>query len=139
MTIVDFAEKSGQTATDFQYRDAESDSVDDAISPYIPKKFRGTANDQKDMQVLGKMQELRRNFKFITMVGFASTVMSSWEILLPLSGFILQDGGTGGLFWGIIIVGVGVSLIYASLAEMASMSPTAAGRKFDLNRPSHQY
>lgn len=26
---------------------------------------------------------VQRNFKFITMLGFASTVMASWELLLP--------------------------------------------------------
>jgi len=25
----------------------------------------------------------QRNFKFITMLGFASTVMASWEFILP--------------------------------------------------------
>lgn len=27
--------------------------------------------------------DVQRNFRFVTMVGFASTVMASWEILLP--------------------------------------------------------
>lgn len=66
----------------------------------IPLKYRGTTMDQRDMIVLGKEQVLRvckaskitlvrnltcrqRNFKFITMLGFASTVMASWEVLLP--------------------------------------------------------
>ena len=41
----------------------------------VPEKYRGTAADQHDMAVLGKKQVLRRNFNFITMLGFASTVM----------------------------------------------------------------
>lgn len=35
--------------------------------------------------------------------------------------FISTNGGTGDLFWGYIVVFIGVALTYASLAEMASM------------------
>ena len=35
--------------------------------------------------------------------------------------FILTDGGTALLFWGFIVIGLGMMLVYASLAEMASM------------------
>ncbi|KAI7204568.1 amino acid transporter-like protein [Hortaea werneckii] len=34
------------------------------------------------------------------MLGFASTVMASWEVLLVLFKLILVDGGTPNLFWG---------------------------------------
>lgn len=64
--------------------DLKGDNVfDDAAADTIPPKYRGTLADQKDMSTLGKKQVLRRNFKFVTMVGFASTVIVSWEILLP--------------------------------------------------------
>lgn len=39
----------------------------------IPEKYRGTRADQDDMVLLGKKQVLRRNFKFTTILGFAST------------------------------------------------------------------
>lgn len=42
----------------------------------------------------------QRNFKFVTMLGFASTVMASWEVLLVLFKLTLIDGGTPNLFWG---------------------------------------
>ncbi|KAJ9652941.1 hypothetical protein H2198_007850 [Neophaeococcomyces mojaviensis] len=77
---------------------------------------------------MGHKQVLRRNFRFVTMLGFASTVMASWEIILPLFTFVLTDGGTALLFWGFIAVAIGQSLVYASIAEMASMSPTAGGQ-----------
>ncbi|KUJ13159.1 amino acid transporter-like protein [Mollisia scopiformis] len=94
----------------------------------IPSEYRGTASDRKDMTTLGKKQVLRRNFRFITMLGFASTAMATWEILLPLFTFVLTDGGTGDLFWGFIAAGIGMSLVYASIAEMASMCPTSGGQ-----------
>jgi len=34
---------------------------------------------------------------------------------------MITNGGTAGMFWGFIIVGVGYTLVYLSLAEMASM------------------
>lgn len=39
----------------------------------IPEKYKGTKADQDDMVLLGKKQVLRRNFKFTTILGFAST------------------------------------------------------------------
>lgn len=57
----------------------------------------------------------------MTMLGFASTVMASWEVLLPLFGLVLVDGGTPDLFWGFIVEACGMLLVYASLAELASM------------------
>ena len=77
----------------------------------VPERYKGTTTDKREMSMLGNKQVLRvcvlnsmplplprqcmgwtngvstntvqRNFHFITMVGFASTVMASWEILLP--------------------------------------------------------
>ncbi|KAI7232839.1 amino acid transporter-like protein [Hortaea werneckii] len=62
------------------------------------------------------------------MLGLASTVMASWEVLLVLSKLILVDGGTPNLFWGFLIDACGMLFVYASLAELASMSPTAGGQ-----------
>ena len=61
-----------------------SDEKDiDVISSDVPKKYMGTENDRRDMIVLGKKQVLRRNFGFTTMLGFGSTVICSWEVVLP--------------------------------------------------------
>ncbi|KAI7345199.1 amino acid transporter-like protein [Hortaea werneckii] len=98
------------------------------MPPKVEAKYRGTAADQRDMKALGKTQELRRNFKFVTMLGFASTVMASWEVLLVLFKLILTDGGTPNLFWGFLVDACGMLFVYASLAELASMSPTAGGQ-----------
>ncbi|KXT12499.1 hypothetical protein AC579_7343 [Pseudocercospora musae] len=99
-----------------------------ALSPSVAPKYRGTSADQTDMMTLGKKQVLRRNFRFVTMLGFGSTVICSWEVLLPVFTFVLADGGYGTLFWGFIIVSIGMLLVYASLAEMVSMCPTAGGQ-----------
>lgn len=62
-------------------------------------ELRGTEADEKDMQMLGRLQQLnvldlaptelspklifsKRNFRFISTLGFACTLMSTWEIAL---------------------------------------------------------
>ncbi|EXJ56541.1 hypothetical protein A1O7_06885 [Cladophialophora yegresii CBS 114405] len=121
-TVISSAE---QPKNDLYSHDGDKDLDEDFG---VPERYRGTADDKREMSMLGKKQVLRRNFRFVTMVGFASTVMASWEILLPLFSFVLTDGGTADLFWGFIVVGTGQTLVYASIAEVASMSPTAGGQ-----------
>lgn len=94
---------------------------DKVVSSNVPEKYRGTTTDHHDMLVLGKKQVLRRNFRFATMLGFASTVMVAWEILPVISVFALEDGGTPIVFWGLIVGMIGMTFVYASLAELASM------------------
>jgi len=114
----------GKTADEQSYmvqtRDMD-EKFADVVDDHIPQRYRGTENDKHDMLVQGKRQELRRNFKLLTMTGFASMVVCAWEGLLPLFTFVLTDGGTALLFWGFICVGCGMLLVYSSIAEIASM------------------
>ena len=77
--------------------------------------------------MLGKTQVLRRQFKFSTMLGFASTVMVAWEFILIVAPFSLTDGGTATVFWGLLLSPIVLLPVYASLAECASMSPQSGG------------
>ncbi|KAI7717591.1 amino acid transporter-like protein [Hortaea werneckii] len=95
---------------------------------HVPKECQGTPTDRQDMHTLGRKQVLRRRFKFFTMLGFASTVMVAWEFVLVVSPFGLADGGKPAVFWGLLLSPVVLTPVYASLAEMASMRPTAAGQ-----------
>jgi choline transport protein len=52
-----------------------SDSQDDA--GFSGKK--GTDHDQRDMYRMGKKQEFRRNFGFVSIFGYAMTLMATWE------------------------------------------------------------
>ena len=87
-----------------------------------------TMNDQRDMQRMGKKQEFRRNFRFLTTVGFTSCVMGVWEILMTSNTQALLAGGSAGLFWSLVWSYTGQFFIILSLAEMASMAPTAGGQ-----------
>jgi len=95
--------------------------VQDGVQAHVPAKWRGTEEDRLQMKVMGRLQETRRNFTFISMLGFGSTLMVTWEVILANLGSVLTNGGTAGLFWGFLIVVSGYTLVYASLAEMASM------------------
>ncbi|RMD43711.1 hypothetical protein DV735_g1452, partial [Chaetothyriales sp. CBS 134920] len=109
-------------------RDAQELGSDKFDDEHVAAKYRGTDADRHEMEMLGKKQVLRRNFNFLTMLGFASTCIASWEGILTYLTFILIDGGTPLLFWGFIACAIGQTLVYASIAEMASMSPTAGGQ-----------
>ncbi|KAL5433701.1 hypothetical protein PMIN07_000398 [Paraphaeosphaeria minitans] len=94
----------------------------------VESRYFGTDLDRYEMGVLGKQQVLRRNFGLLTMLGFASTCIASWEGILTYLNFVLIDGGTPLLFWGFFVTAICMTLVYASLAEMSSMSPTAGGQ-----------
>ena len=115
--------ESRQRKVDTFVEDHELDTLD-----HNGTKHAGTANDRHDMRNLGKTQQLNRNFRFISTLGFACTLMSTWEIELASSLFALLDGGTAGLVWGYLICWLGYCLVFASLAEMASISPTSGGQ-----------
>jgi len=95
--------------------------VQDGAKSRVAAKYLGTEGDKAQMRMLGRTQETRRVFTFITILGFGSTLIVTWEVLLTNIGLILINGGTAGMFWGFLFVLVGWILVYLSLSEMASM------------------
>lgn len=51
----------------------------------------------------------------------------TWEFSLVLAVFSLPNGGPAGSIWMAVIVSSGMSMVVLSMAEMASMAPTAGG------------
>ena len=94
----------------------------------LPAEKAGTVYDQKDMARVGKQQELRRNFRFISILGFTAVLMSTWEAVLITAGYGLTNGGLAGLVWMYLITVVGFGAAILSMAEMASMAPTSGGQ-----------
>jgi len=90
--------------------------------------FGDSPQDLRDMQRLGKQQLFKRNFSFISTLGFISIYMATWEFVLVSLASGLTNGGFGGLFWTFIGTVACYSTIVASLAEMASMAPTSGGQ-----------
>ncbi|KAL8919649.1 MAG: hypothetical protein Q9208_006681 [Pyrenodesmia sp. 3 TL-2023] len=106
----------------------EWDAVEVQSDEVVEDKYQGTSADRHDMRMLGRIQVLRRNFNFVPILGFSAVLICTWELLFANLLFALSDGGTGGLFWGFTIACVACAFIYLSMAEMASMTPTAGGQ-----------
>lgn len=81
-----------------------------------------TQADQMDMRRLGKKQELRRNFRFTSILGFVAVAMGTWEVTLSATAAGLTNGGTGGMIWMFVGSFVCFGTIVLSLAEMSSMA-----------------
>jgi len=92
------------------------------------EQWGDTSNDLRDMQRLGKKQEFKRNFNFLSTLGFVSIYMATWEFVLVSLSVGLANGGFAGLFWCFITTVTCYSTIVASLAEMESMAPTSGGQ-----------
>jgi choline transport protein len=56
----------------------DSESQQDGI---VSEK-KGTTGDQQDMHRMGKDQELRRNFRFVSIFGYSMVLMATWETIL---------------------------------------------------------
>ena len=93
-----------------------------------PERMGGTAEDKKDMYRLNKVQELQRNFRFLSIFGYSLILGNGWVIALIAAIIPLTNGGTAGGIWIYFIIIVGLSFSTLSMAEMASMAPTAGGQ-----------
>lgn len=69
----------------------------DSENANLPSEKAGNKADQRDMWRMGKAQEMRRNFRFVSIFGFTMLVMCSWETMLGTSIIGLINGGTAGL------------------------------------------
>lgn len=92
------------------------------------ERMGGTAEDKKDMYRLNKVQELQRNFRFLSIFGYSLILGNGWVIALIAAIIPLTNGGTAGGIWMYFIVIVGLCFTTTSMAEMASMAPTAGGQ-----------
>ncbi|KAK4574910.1 hypothetical protein LTR86_000759 [Recurvomyces mirabilis] len=100
------------------------DSFED--DSHIVKK--GTSADQLDMRRMGKVQEVRRDFRTVSMFGFSLILMCSWEGILSTASLGLGNGGSAGVLYTNLATWIGFIAVYASLGEMGSMAPTSGGQ-----------
>ncbi|RYP14807.1 hypothetical protein DL765_006108 [Monosporascus sp. GIB2] len=91
-------------------------------------KEKGTAADRHAMWRMGKVQEMRRTFRFVSIFGMSMILTATWETILGTSTFGLIDGGTAGLIWTYLVCWVGFICTNMSIAEMGSMAPTSGGQ-----------
>lgn len=86
------------------------------------------SGDDAALARLGKKPVLKRNFGFMTILGFSCTVLITWEgsLVTFLQG--LQNGGPSGIIYGFIVVWVGTLSVFATLSELVSMAPNSGGQ-----------
>lgn len=92
------------------------------------QRWGNTISDERDMARLGKKQEFKRNFSFLSALGFVSVYMATWEFVLVSLSVGFTNGGYAGLFWCFLTTVTCYATIVLSLAEMESMAPTAGGQ-----------
>lgn len=90
----------------------------------------GTISDRDDQLLarLGKKPVLQRRFGFLAILGFTCTMLVTWEGSLILFTTGLTNGGSAGLIYGYLFVWFGTICVFTTMAEMASIAPTAGGQ-----------
>lgn len=84
--------------------------------------------DREILLRLGKKPVLKRNFGFISIFGFASTILIAWETTLMTIQYGLENGGSGGLVYQFIYIWLGVMLTFVVVSELVSMAPVSGGQ-----------
>ncbi|KAI3392041.1 hypothetical protein diail_6315 [Diaporthe ilicicola] len=66
----------------------KADSINNESSSQNADEKTGTAEDRADMFRMGKVQELRRNFRFVSIWAFSMILVASWEgsLVAPTTG-----------------------------------------------------
>ena len=110
----------------------ESSLLDSDLSITLNRSNRRqhAERDRNELASVGKKQVLQRKFGFLSILGFSSILISTWEALLNVISQGLLNGGPAGFFYGFLIVWMGMLAVAACLAEMASMAPTSAGQYY---------
>lgn len=86
------------------------------------------AEDEAAMQALGKVQQVKRNFGFWTILGLTASMMCTWEAVFFANAPAMINGGPATLVYGFIYAFLGALSTAASLAELASIYPTSGGQ-----------
>ncbi|KAM3523390.1 hypothetical protein NHJ13051_005151 [Beauveria bassiana] len=98
------------------------------ISPRREKVSKSDYADREQLARLGKKSVLKRNFGFMSILGFSCTILITWEATLVLSAQGLANGGYAGVLYGYIVVWLGNISVFTTLSELASMAPTSGGQ-----------
>ncbi|QGI83562.1 hypothetical protein CEK25_010291 [Fusarium fujikuroi] len=96
---------------------AEPDSGRSSTSNY---------HDKDQLERMGKKQVLRRNFGFMTILGFSCTILITWEAITVLFAQGLNNGGTAGVIYSFLVVWVGNFSVFATMVAM--MAPRSCSK-----------
>ncbi|KAM0186977.1 hypothetical protein ACHAPA_002894 [Fusarium lateritium] len=108
---------------------AENDvKVSTAAEPDSGRSSTVNYHDKDQLERMGKKQVLRRNFGFLSILGFSCTILITWEAVLVLFAQGLNNGGTAGVIYSFIVVWIGNFSVFATMCELVSMAPTSGGQ-----------
>ncbi|KAK3691335.1 hypothetical protein LTR37_018696 [Vermiconidia calcicola] len=94
----------------------------------VPATDQQINMDVRDMKRMGRVQQLQRMFGPWGLMGFASVTGAVWQYVLLTMIWSLPNGGPSGALYMFLVCAVGLMLNTVSLAEMASMAPSAGGQ-----------
>ncbi|TGO35062.1 hypothetical protein BHYA_0172g00250 [Botrytis hyacinthi] len=90
--------------------------------------FIGTEVEKGEVLVAGHVEELRKDFSVWSLGSLCLCLMATWEALSSVVAAALANGGAPCLFYNYCISLIGSLAISSSLAEIASIWPTAGGQ-----------
>ncbi|KAM6508221.1 hypothetical protein FALCPG4_018102 [Fusarium falciforme] len=107
--------------------EAHEAGVSMEVKPFSARSSNGYA-DSDQLARLGKKQVLKRNFGFMSILGFSCTILITWEAVTVLFAQGLNNGGTAGVIYSFLIVWVGNFSVFSTMCELVSMAPTSGGQ-----------
>jgi choline transport protein len=115
-------------ATGLVVREVSHSNLEDSLEHSEEELYHSTIVDARDMQRMGKAQELIRNYRLVSMVSFVGLATSAWELALFQATPGIINGGLPTLIYGNIWCFIGFFPVVLSLAEMSSMAPIAGAQ-----------
>ncbi|KAH7121473.1 amino acid/polyamine transporter I [Dactylonectria macrodidyma] len=107
---------------------AEEARVSSKVEPHSELRSSSEYGDKDQLARLGKKQVLRRNFGFMSILGFSCTILITWEAVTVLFAQGLNNGGTAGVLYSFILIWVGNFSVFTTMCELVSMAPTSGGQ-----------
>ncbi|KAJ3459592.1 hypothetical protein MRS44_015665 [Fusarium solani] len=96
--------------------------------PNSSSRSTSTYGDNDHLARLGKKPVLKRNFGFMSILGFSCTILITWEAVTVLFAQGLNNGGTAGVIYSFLIVWIGNFSVFSTMCELVSMAPTAGAQ-----------
>lgn len=90
--------------------------------------YRTTSADERDMQRMGRKQELVRQYRLFSMISFVTVATTAWCLNAFAVTPALVDGGIPSMIWSNVWCFVGYIPVILSMAEMSSMAPIAGAQ-----------
>ncbi|KAH7114530.1 amino acid/polyamine transporter I [Dactylonectria estremocensis] len=111
-----------------ELRDMSPGKTQDPTIEPVSEEFDRDNLDREQLAKLGKKAVLKRNFRFLTILGFSCAILVTWEGTLMNFAPGLANGGPAGLVYGFIFVWIGNISVFSTLCELVSIAPTSGGQ-----------